>query len=171
MKETRLVSIDSSTTCTGIVLWVNGKLKEYKTLVPKIKSPTEKRIMEMARLITETLSEWKPNIVYAETPQGKNNIKLSRMLGEVLGVVIGWCSVNDCNFNEVNPSWWRKWNFWDQGKLERDDLKKLSIQKAKEIHGIESTSDDLCDAIHLGQGVINYFESLECDQKEEEYDA
>ena len=162
-KRIKLASIDSSTTRTGIVLWINGKLKEYKTLEPKIKSPTEKRIMEMAKLITETLQEWKPDIVYAETPQGRNNIKLSRMLGEVLGVIIGWCSVNDCTFNEVNPSWWRKWNYWDQGKLEREDLKEMSIQKVKEIHGIETECDDLADAINLGQAVINYFDSLECD--------
>lgn len=163
MKETRLVSIDSSTTCTGIVLWINGKIKEYKILEPKIKSPTEKRILEMARLITETLNDWKPEIIYAETPQGKNNIKLSRMLGEILGVIIGWCSVNNCTFDEVNPSWWRKWNYWDQGKLERDELKVLSIKKAKEIHNIDCPTDDLSDAIHLGQGVLNYFESLDCE--------
>ena len=154
------MSIDSSTTRTGIVLWINGKLKEYKILEPKIKSPTEKRIMEMAKLITETLQEWKPDIVYAETPQGRNNIKLSRMLGEVLGVIIGWCSVNDCSFYEVNPSWWRKWNYWDQGKLERDELKELSKQKAKELYGIDC-GDDLSDAIHIGKAAFNYFDNLE----------
>lgn len=161
MKEVRLVSIDSSTTSTGIVLWVNGKIKEYKRLVPKVSHPTEKRIMEMAKLITCTLDEWKPIVIYAETPQGKSNIKLSRMLGQILGIIIGWCSSNNCEFNEVNPSWWRKWNYWDQGKLERDDLKLLSIKMAKEIHNIETDCDDLSDAIHIGQGALNYFESLE----------
>ena len=160
MKEVRLVSMDSSTTSTGIALWINGELKKYKTLVPKTKSPTEKRIMEMAKLINETLQEWKPIILYAETPQGKANIKLSRMLGQVLGIIIGWCSMNNCEFNEVNPSWWRKWNYWDQGKLERDELKELSKQKAKELYGIDC-GDDLSDAIHIGKAAFNYFDNVE----------
>lgn len=158
--NTKLVSIDSSTTSTGIVLRVNGKLTEYKTLVPKTKSPAEDRIFEMAKLIIETLNDWNPDIIYAETPQGKTNVKLSRMLGEMLGVIIGWASTHNCEFNEVNPSWWRKWNFWEQGNLNRDELKALSIKKAKEIYNIDA-GDDLCDAIHLGQAAINYYESLE----------
>lgn len=159
-KEIRLVSLDTSTTSTGIALRINGKLTTYQTLVPKTKSPAEKRILEMARLITSALDEYSPNIVYAETPQGHSNIKLSRMLGEMLGVVIGWCANHDCEFNEVNPSWWRKWNFWEQGKLKREELKALSIQKAKEVYGIEC-GDDLADALHIGQAAINYFNGLE----------
>lgn len=158
--ETRLVSLDTSTTHTGAALRVDGVLIDYRLLEPKTTKPAEKRLMEMAHLINELLNEWKPNIIYAETPQGHNNIKLSRMLGQMLGVVIGWATDHNCEFVEQNPSWWRKWNYWEQGKLERADLKRLSIQKAKELYGIEC-GDDLADAIHLGQAAINYFESLE----------
>lgn len=160
MKEIRFVSLDTSTTSTGIALRVNGELTHYQTLVPKIKKPTEKRILEMAKLITDALDDYAPDIIYAETPQGHNNIKLSRMLGQMLGVVMGWCACHKCDFNEVNPSWWRKWNYWDQGNLKRDELKKMSVQKAKEIYGIDC-GDDLADALHIGQAAINYFNSLD----------
>lgn len=158
---TKLVSLDTSTTATGACLRIDGEIVEYKTLIPKTKSPTEKRIMEMAKLITDTLNEWEPDFVYAETPQGHNNIKLSRMLGQMLGVVIGWCANTNCEFTEVNPSWWRKWNYWDQGKLTREELKKMSINKALEVYGIDVKNDDnLSDAIHIGEAAINYANSL-----------
>lgn len=155
----RFVSLDTSTSCTGAVLRVDGEISEYKELIPKTKSPTEKRIMEMAALITSTLDKWQPEIIYAETPQGHNNIKLSRMLGQMLGVVIGWCASHNCEFNEVNPSWWRKWNGWEQGKLTREQLKALSVNKAKELYNIEC-GDDLADALHIGQAAINYYRSF-----------
>lgn len=157
----RFVSFDSSTTSSGCCLWINGELKEYKTLVPKKKSPAEDRIYEMAQLITDTLNEWKPEMIYAETPQGRGgNVKLARQLGEILGVIMGWAASHNCTFDEVNPSWWRKWNFWEQGNLKREELKSLSINKAKELYGIEC-GDDLADAIHIGKAAINYYESLE----------
>lgn len=155
MSETRLVSADTSTTCTGLALYVDGELKDYAELKPKNKD-IEQRMYNMAWLIQLKLNEWKPDIVYIETPQGHGaNVKLARNLGEMLGVVLGWCSVNNAQFNEVAPSQWRAWAEFKQGKLERQDLKKLSIKAVKDRHGID-VGDDVADAINIGYGVIQH---------------
>ena len=155
MSETRLVSADTSTTCTGLALYVDGELKDYAELKPKSKD-IEQRMYDMAWLIQLKLNEWKPDIVYIETPQGHGaNVKLARNLGEMLGVVLGWCSVNNAQFNEVAPSQWRAWAGFKQGKLERADLKKLSMKLVKDRHGI-NVGDDVADAINIGYGVIQH---------------
>ena len=157
MSKTRLVSADTSTTCTGLALYVNGKLKDYAELKPKERDIDE-RMYKMSELIIDKLSEWKPDTVYIETPQGHGaNVKLARNLGEMLGVVLGWCSVNQAEFNELAPSQWRAWAGFSQGKLKRDDLKKLSIEAVKERHGID-VGDDVADAINIGYGVLTHCE-------------
>lgn len=163
--KTNFVSIDSSTTSSGICLWVNGVLAHYRVLQPKDKTlSTEDRMAAMAGLIANTLNEWKPTIIFAETPQGHGaNVKLARQLGEILGVILGWAASHNCSFTEVNPSWWRKWNpDFHQGKLDRPELKKESLRYVQEHFGIDCKGcDDLSDAILIGNGALHYFESLE----------
>ena len=156
MSDTRMVSADTSTTCTGLALYVNGKLKDYAELKPKNKDAEERRY-NMAKLIMVQLNEWNPDMIYIETPQGHGaNVKLARSLGEMLGVVMGWCASSGADFYEVAPSQWRAWAGFKQGKLTRPELTKLSIDSVKKRHNIE-VGDDVADAINIGYGVINHF--------------
>jgi len=158
--NTKFVSCDTSTTCTGMALYVGGKLKDYAELKPKNKD-IDQRMYDMAELITSTLSNWKPDLIYIETPQGHGaNVKLARNLGEMLGVVMGWCAEHHVEFNEVAPSQWRSWAGWKQGKLTRPELKKYSISEVKKHHGID-VGDDVADAINLGYGVLQWYENNE----------
>lgn len=156
----KFVSIDSSTTSTGICLWENNKLVHYRVLQPKHKEDTGERIYEMTGLIMGVLDEWQPQAVFCETPQGHGaNVKLARMLGQVLGCIIGWCANHKIEYMEMNPSVWRKWNGWEQGKLTRPELKAMSLKMAKERAGVDCKKcDDLADAINIGLGVIRHFE-------------
>lgn len=157
--KTNFVSCDTSTTHSGMALFINGQLKDYIVLKPKNKE-LEPRMYEMAQLMYKQLNKWKPEVLYLETPQGHGaNVKLARNLGEMLGVVMGWCAGNNCYFEEVAPSTWRSWCEWDFGKLSRPELKKMSIKKLKEETGIETKSDDLADAINLGLGVLKHYNS------------
>ena len=160
MSETRLVSADTSTTCTGLALYVGDKLEDYAELKPRNKD-IDRRMYDMAWLIQMKLNEWKPDIVYIETPQGHGaNVKLARNLGEMLGVVMGWCAANTVQFYEVAPSQWRSWAGFKQGKLERSALKDMSMKKVKDRHGID-VGDDVADAINIGYGVLKHFEEDE----------
>ena len=158
MNDTKFVSLDTSTTCSGMALYVNGKLESYAELKPSKGMEIEDRMYTMANLITGKLNDWSPDIVYIETPQGHGaNVKLARNLGMMLGVVMGWCASHDVEFNEVAPSQWRAWAGFKQGKLERNDLKKLSISEVKKRHDID-VGDDVADAINIGYGVLKHFE-------------
>ena len=159
MSETRMVSADTSTTCTGLALYINGELKEYIELsLPSKKYPdTEERMSLMAKNIVTTLSKWKADMVYIEIPQGAGgNVKLARQLGEMLGVVRGWCASHNADYTEMEPSEWRMWAGFKQGKLTRPELKQMSIDLVKERHGID-VGDDVADAINIGYGVLNHF--------------
>ena len=157
--ETKFVSLDTSTTCSGLALYVNGKLKDYAEIKPNKKLELEERMYSMANLIICQLNNWCPDIVYIETPQGHGaNVKLARNLGMMLGVVMGWCASHEVDFNEVAPSQWRKWAGWNQGKLTRPELKQMSIDEVKKRHNI-NVGDDVADAINLGYGVLQYFNS------------
>ena len=158
--STRFVSADTSTTCTGLALYIDGKFETSVMLKPKAKDIDE-RMLDMARMIITQLNEWCPDIVYIETPQGAGaNVKLARNLGKVLGVVMGWCAIHMVEFNEVAPSQWRAWAGFKQGKLTRQELKKMSIAAVKERHGMD-VGDDEADAINIGYGVLKHFEDEE----------
>ena len=155
--ETRFVSLDTSTTCSGLALYVDGKFSSWAKLTPSKKLTTEERMYTMADMIQSKLDEWQPDVVYIETPQGHGaNVKLARNLGMMLGVVMGWCAVHGVDYNEVAPSQWRAWCGWKQGKLERPDLKQMSIVEVRKRHGID-VGDDVADAINLGYGVLMHF--------------
>lgn len=157
MNDTKFVSLDTSTTCSGMALYVNGKLESYAELKPSKGMEIEDRMYTMANLITGKLNDWSPDIVYIETPQGHGaNVKLARNLGMMLGVVMGWCAANQVEFHEVAPSQWRSWAGWSQGKLTRPELKKMSIEKVNKKYGID-VGDDVADAINIGYGVLNHF--------------
>lgn len=158
-EEARMVSADTSTTCTGLALYINGELKDYAELsFPSKKySNAEERMSLMAKAITTTLSKWKADMVYIEIPQGAGgNVKLARQLGEMLGVVRGWCASHDADYTEMEPSEWRAWAGFDQGGKKRPELKQMSIDEVKRRHGI-IVGDDVADAINIGYGVLNHF--------------
>ena len=135
-----------------MALYVNGKFKDYAELsFPSKKYPNaDERMSLMAKAITTTLSKWKADMVYIEIPQGAgSNVRLARQLGEMLGVVRGWCAVHDADYTEMEPSEWRMWAGFKQGKLTRPELKQMSIDLVKERHGID-VGDDVADAINIG---------------------
>lgn len=160
MSDTKMVGADTSTTCTGLALYVNGEFKEYAELsFPSKKYPnSEERMSLMAKAITTTLSKWKADMVYIEIPQGAGgNVKLARQLGQMLGVVRGWCASHDADYTEMEPSEWRSWAGFKQGKLTRPELKQMSIDEVKKRHGIE-VGDDVADAINIGYGALRHFD-------------
>ena len=156
-KETRLVSLDTSTTCSGLALYVGDELVSWAKLTPSRKLNIEDRMYTMADMIQSKLDEWLPDVVYIETPQGHGaNVKLARELGMMLGVVLGWCAVHGVEFNEIAPSQWRAWAGWKQGKLTRPELKAMSIAEVQKRYGME-VGDDVADAINIGYGVLMHF--------------
>ena len=72
----------------------------------------------------------------------------------LLGAVYGKCVADGITFDSLRPTEWRK--LVDPGKKprKRDELKKWSVDKVKELYGIDA-NDDIADAILIGVGYLN----------------
>lgn len=153
---TRFVSIDASTKKTGICLLENGKLTEYRLLDHSEIEDVEERIKVMSLDIIRQLNLWKPHIIYIEDSWSKFNVETTKLLTRVMGVTYGWALTNNCEWNCMLPSRWRKLAGIEQGKKKRSELKQASIDYVKNKYGID-VNDDVADCIAMGDAVCNFY--------------
>ena len=107
--------------------------------------------------LLNTLNEIKPNIIYIEETVVLRNAQTQRFLTRLQGVVYAWCIQNNCEFNTIRPSSWRKAINLKQNKnIKREQLKQEAIDYVKEKYNIE-VNDDIADAICIGDAVLNLF--------------
>jgi hypothetical protein len=67
--------------------------------------------------------------------------------------------MNDCEFNTIRPTEFRKELDFVQGKnVKREELKQQAINYVKKIYNLE-VNDDVADAICIGCAVINKFKN------------
>lgn len=155
--ETRLVTIDGSTQKSGIAYFCNGKYVEHVLLDFSKDKNMENRFESMSKEIWKKLDEYRPNIIYIEETYMANNPQTSKILTRLQGVVYAWCLNNDCEFNTIRPTQWRKLLNFQQGKnVKREQLKKQSLQYVLENYRLEVT-DDEADAICIADAVIKMF--------------
>ena len=157
MNKTRFVSCDTSTNNSALTLFVNGKYKKHILINKSSIKDVHERINAMCADIYKILKEWQPDTLWIEHPQGHgSNVDMVGKLCEILGAVRMWCLINNCEYNEIAPSVWRKYAGIQQSKKKREELKQASIDYIKEKLGIDE-GDDVADSIALGYAVINYF--------------
>lgn len=155
--ETRLVTIDGSTQKSGIAYFCNGKYVEHVLLDYSKDKNMEIRFKSMSKAIWQKLNEYKPNIIYIEETYMANNPQTSKILTRLQGVVYAWCFNNDCEFNTIRPTSWRRHLNFQQGKnIKRQQLKEQSITYVLENYKLEVT-DDESDAICIADAVIKMF--------------
>ena len=157
--ECKLMSIDSSTNATGYAFFVNGVLKSYSTCDYSYIKNTQKRIDNMILFICEMIENERPDIVVTELTVVNRNAEAQRNLTMILGAIRYKCLELKIEYHFLRPTEWRKLikNKDEKIPRKREELKKWSINKVKENCNIETYSDDLSDAILIGQGYINSF--------------
>ena len=153
------MSIDSSTNATGYAFFVNGVLKSYSTCDYSYIKNTQKRIDNMILFICEMIENERPDIVVTELTVVNRNAEAQRNLTIILGAIRYKCLELKIEYHFLRPTEWRKLikNKDEKIPRKREELKKWSINKIKENYNIETHSDDLSDAILIGQGYINSF--------------
>ena len=157
--ECKLMSIDSSTNTTGYAFFINGVLKSYSTCDYSYIKNTQKRIDNMILFICGMIEDERPDIVVTELTVVNRNAEAQRNLTMILGAIRYKCLELKIEYNSLRPTEWRKLikNKDEKIPRKREELKKWSINKIKENYNIETHSDDLSDAILIGQGYINSF--------------
>lgn len=151
-----MLSIDASTNKTGIAIFDNAYLINYFLLDYSSDKLMDSRFKKMALELIDVLRKFKPDIVYIEETVVNRNVQCQRFLSRLQGVIYGWCILNDCEFNTLRPTEWRKLVRMETGKKKRDELKRMAIEMVKENYNIETT-DDIAEAILIGQAAINRF--------------
>lgn len=155
----KLMSIDSSTNITGYAFFINGVLKSYSTCDYSSIKNTQERIDNMILFICGMIENEHPDIVVTELTVVNRNAEAQRNLTMILGAIRYKCLELKIEYHSLRPTEWRKLikNKDEKIPRKREELKKWSINKIKENYNIETYSDDLSDAILIGQGYINSF--------------
>lgn len=158
MKKIKLLTIDSSTNKSGFGYYENGEFKDYGLLDFSCDKNINSRYKSMSLALWNILEKYKPDIVYIEEMVVVKNAHTQRFLTRLQGAVCMWCSLNDCEFNTIRPTEWRKQLNFAQGKnVKRDQLKQQSIQYVNNKYGLD-VNDDIADALCIGSAVLKIFE-------------
>lgn len=159
-KDIYMFSIDSSTKKTGITIWKNAICQEIILLNydnPKQYPTMNDRYPIMCSVLQKLLNQYKPQIIYIEDEVVKRNMATCRFLFRLQGTIEGWCLINNCEFNTIRPTEWRKACSMKQGKkIKRDDLKQQSIDYVKNLLDLNVT-DDQADSVCIGIAALKRF--------------
>lgn len=150
---TTLISLDTSTRNTGYSVYRNGSISSYGSISVKGNEPLD----EMLGKLSELLNKHHPDIVVIENTVVVRNARVQRDLTQILGAVRFWCIQNGACFYPLNPTEWRRLVKGADETLPRtrQELKRWSVMKASEYSHSELKSNDISDAILIGQAYIN----------------
>lgn len=155
---TCMVSLDTSSTCTGYACFHDGEYVESGTLSPDC-TDNEERMNKMCVSIIEYLNANNPVIVVAELTVVENNAHTQRLLSEILGVVRGWCIMHDAEFVTYRPNEWRSLVALEDEVIprKREECKLWAIEKAKEMLNRMYIDDNEAEGYLVGIARINDF--------------
>ena len=153
----KILSLDTSSKVTGYAVFNDSKLIRYSSIDKSDIKNSDDRMQDMVRCLIILIEREAPDIVVIEETVVTRNPQTQRMLSMILGAVFGACVSNHFNYCSLRPTQWRKAVRSDDEKLprKRDELKLWSISKVAELFDINDVSDDISDAILIGQAFIN----------------
>ena len=145
-----MLTLDTSTTCTGAAVWKNGELQSVTSLYS---TPGELcRDMEMIKEIILYIVKIKPDIVICEDLNVINNIAVAKKLSGIIGAVNGVCIYKNIFFDKISPKIWRKLITGENTPPKhRKELKQWDIEQVKILFNIDVKNDDEADAVLLGE--------------------
>lgn len=155
----KLISMDTSSNSTGVAIFTDGILSRHFLIDLKKSRNTDDRIKEMVKQIYEIIENESPDIVVTEMTVVTRNAQAQRNLTMILGAIYGKCVDKNIWYHSYRPTEWRSLINTDKkpNGRKREDYKKWSLDVVEEMYGIQCPTDDLSDAILLGQAYINKF--------------
>lgn len=165
---TTLIAIDSSTSLTGVAIYHDACFFKNISLEGiKDRDDEDIKIEYMMKSILNILNLEKPEIIIIESPTSvKNNPQTQKNLSRIMGAVEAWCILNNCEFNYMFPSQWRKWCIKDTSisppakGLKRPELKKWAVMTCKKLYPNSTIkTDDDAECVLIGRAHIKWFEN------------
>jgi len=155
MEKCRMISIDSSTKKSAYAIFDNGIYIE-SSLIDCQNNDMDDRLKNMSLNLLYILFEKKPDIIYIEDTVVPRNVQTQRFLTRLQGVIYGYCIINDCEFNTIRPTEWRRLVGIEQGKKNRDELKEEAIKLVKKDFNLD-VNDDEAESILIGLAAIKKY--------------
>ena len=170
---TKMISLDTSSSCSGWALWEDGMLTEHGIIDLKYAKDSDRRLDLMCGSLISLLNSTDPDIVVIEMTVVSRNVSGQRLLSEIVGVVRGWCMSQHERrfFYRLRPTEWRRL-VREEGEViprsKKNGLKEWDISKASDAFGFTPETDDEADAALIGWAYIRLCEEGEAIEKEEE---
>lgn len=155
---TKLISLDTSTSCTGWCVFKDGIYIKSGIINKKKIKDGKIRLREMCSALLSFINIEQPDIIVIENTVVTRNAEAQRMLTMILGVVFGYCITNNVDYYLLRPTEWRALISKEKKGRKREELKLWSVNKVKELYEID-VSDDESDAILIGSALINKYKN------------
>lgn len=144
-----ILAIDLATKETGVAIMDLDKIIHYDCIVCKDKY-LENRLIYMKHEILKLVDTYKIEVIISEQEQVHISSITTIGLAKMQGVLR--CLSDDSNipylFVPINK--WREDVGIKTHNAKREDLKLLAIQKVKELFNIDTTDDNIAEAILIG---------------------
>lgn len=152
----KILSLDTSTKSTGYAVFNDEKLIRYSSIDKSDKKDSYERMAAMVYDIMVLIEREAPDVVVIEETVVPRNPQTQRMLTMILGAVFGVCIYNNFDYCSIRPTQWRKAVHADEYlPRKREELKAWSLDRVKLLYGIDNITDDVSDAILIGQAFLN----------------
>ena len=163
----RILSLDQSTTATGVAMFIDGVLTDYALIKPKaskkvetvvaeteahfygLKMPEEMynttllRTTAIADVIEALIKQFKPDVVYFEEIYENRNPSGYRSLARLQGFIAHICHKNNVRYVIVEESKWIN-SFGTYTKEQtRSDRKSDIMQKINDLYDLEIKIDEV----------------------------
>lgn len=162
MKKIKMLSLDTSTSCTGVAVWSNGKYISSTILSTDKNVKGEDKLNQMIQLIINYIKLESPQIILTEQLAVTRNAKTVGMLTELLGAIRGFCVTNDISYYSLRPSEWRKEvsKIFEQkpNGRKRENQKAWALDIVNNKLSLNIESDDQAESVLLGYGYKAMFE-------------
>lgn len=160
-KNIKLLSLDTSTSATGIACYKNGMYFSSTVLVNDKKLKGEEKLNEMIKMVLNYIDVEQPNIVVTEKLSVTRNFTTVSMLAELLGAIRGFCVNNRIDYYTLRPTEWRHsvqnlYSIKPNGR-KREDQKAWALDIVNNKMNICTDSDDQAEAILLGMSYVKIF--------------
>ena len=157
-KIKKIVSLDASTTCTGIGIYTDNLYNDSCIVETDKKIKGDDKLNQMISLIIKKLNMEEPDTVVCEKIVSVRNAQTTRMLQELTGAIRGYCVEHDIEYINLSPSTWRSVivNTYKQkrGSRKREDQKIWALHIINNKLGIITESIDLAEAVLIGEAYV-----------------
>lgn len=153
---TKLLALDTSTTCTGYAVYLQG-VYVSSGLIKESDKDANARLDKMIVAIYRTIKDVEPDVIVLEN-EVIGGSRVTVMLSKLVGAIRGWAVGHGISYYELDPAQWRSLIGVQAPGIKREKYKEI-VQEyvVKNIVNKEFEKDDESDAIAIGQAYINLF--------------